>query len=167
MTEVRTIPASTAIEALAPLGDAKVGFDVPSAPTPVAPPEPRPAPAPVAVAPKPVAPPTPAPAADPIEAARATGDKRLTRLADRAEKATAALAAALAAHRADPGRRERIAALEAEIRALKGQDRLAAVRGDYPCTRCSRTFTTPQGVSMHRRRAHEGWDPKAARAGVA
>lgn len=40
-------------------------------------------------------------------------------------------------------------------------------KGVYPCDTCGRVFDTPQGKSMHRRRAHEGFNPSARRAVVA
>lgn len=48
-------------------------------------------------------------------------------------------------------------------RDMHGEERTS---GDYPCTRdgCGRTFDSAQGRAMHERRAHDGFDPNAARA---
>lgn len=65
--------------------------------------------------------------------------------------------------------------LQEQLRAakakLKGSTATAPKRtvnlphGDYPCrSGCDRNFDTPQGRSAHERRAHEGFDPKAAKA---
>jgi hypothetical protein len=73
----------------------------------------------------------------------------------------------------------RIATLEAEIAKLKGRrvktGRIPSttgqipssrphVKGDFPCTHagCGRTFDTGQGLALHRRRTHEGFNPNAA-----
>lgn len=42
-----------------------------------------------------------------------------------------------------------------------------AASGSHACTRtdCDRTFATGQARAMHERRAHDGFDPKAAKAG--
>lgn len=67
----------------------------------------------------------------------------------------------------------RIATLQAEIDKLKRKPakttKAAAPRsqrptkGEHPCTTpgCDRTFDTIQGLTMHQRRAHEGYDPHA------
>lgn len=68
----------------------------------------------------------------------------------------------------------RIAVLQAEIDKLKGKRAKPAktitstgrgiVAGEYLCQReaCGRSFTTVQGVHLHYRRAHEGFNPVKA-----
>lgn len=72
----------------------------------------------------------------------------------------------------------RIAQLEAEIAKLKRKTPKVAkttgvshatrpvVTGEYSCTMdsCDRTFDTTQGVALHQRRAHEGWNPRTVNA---
>jgi hypothetical protein len=68
----------------------------------------------------------------------------------------------------------RIAQLEAEIAKLKRKTPKVAkttgvskatrpvVTGEFACTMdsCDRVFDTSQGVALHQRRAHEGWNPR-------
>lgn len=67
----------------------------------------------------------------------------------------------------DAKRRARIAKLEAELAQLKGRKPKKATGdvGDHACpvNGCDRTFATTQAVAMHRRRAHEGFNPGTAR----
>jgi len=72
----------------------------------------------------------------------------------------------------------RIAQLEAEIAKLKRKTPKVAkttglshatrpvVTGEFACTMdsCDRTFDTSQGVALHQRRAHEGWNPRTVNA---
>jgi hypothetical protein len=81
--------------------------------------------------------------------------------------------------RAHAETRKQIADLEAQLAAakamLRGRTPPAATRstrvvaaGDLlPCRRpdCGRSFDTPQGRAAHERRAHDGFNPRAAKAG--
>lgn len=110
------------------------------------------------------------------------------RLAERIEKQATDLLGRIAAER-DAAERERreqaekdkvraeVARLEAELAEAKARLRgrtppaantkPIAPTGEHGCTRdgCDRTFTSPQGRAMHERRAHDGFDPNAAKAG--
>jgi hypothetical protein len=75
--------------------------------------------------------------------------------------------------------RARLAALRAKASADAIQARLAQVPGhsarpsgprpvvEVPCSRegCGRVFASSQGRALHERRAHDGFDPNAAKAG--
>ena len=72
----------------------------------------------------------------------------------------------------------RIAVLEAEIAKLKRKPAKAAkttgvskatkpvLTGEFSCAldTCDRVFDTSQGVALHQRRAHEGWNPRTVNA---
>lgn len=91
---------------------------------------------------------------------------RTRNLAAKIRSLLADLTARLADESAEAVRAERIAELEAEIRRLKSGGTAKAavpvVAGTHECDECDRSFPSGQGLSMHRRRAHEGFDPKAA-----
>ncbi len=100
-----------------------------------------------------------------IHDAEASEKARTRHLAAKVRKMLDDLSARLEAETEDAKRAEKIAALEAEIRRLKAggscKNGGGAVRGDFPCDECDRHFDSKQGVVMHRRRAHEGFDPNA------
>lgn len=118
---------------------------------------------------------------DLLRTANDCGDKKLTRLATRADAAVTALEAGVKAWRAGKAERDaadrelaakaaRIAALKAELAALTGKpgERKpgsgGATGGPQTCAQCQRTFGSSQAVALHRRRAHEGFNPKAAKS---
>lgn len=94
-----------------------------------------------------------------VKVAALLGD--LTRILRDEEQQTEAARKAAAE---DAKRKARIEQLEQELAALKGQKPRerhtsnigGATHGDYPCREqnCDRTFTTLQGINLHRRRAH-------------
>lgn len=106
-------------------------------------------------------------AASPRKSTRNLGERIKTQLDKLAktlleEKRAAERAAAEA--EADKERRERIAEIEAELRKLKGKPAKRTYTrqtGHYPCDQCDRVFDTPQGLRLHERRAHEGFNPHA------
>ncbi len=119
-----------------------------------------------------------------IAAGKRSGNQRITSIAHRVEADLAKLLELLRAERAQTEERElaarRAAEARAEISRLEAQ--LAAAKAKLrgkpapraaapvasvdlhacPVGGCDRTFESTQAVAMHRRRAHEGYDPAAA-----
>lgn len=144
-------------------------------------PEPVPASPPVARQAGATAPSTPA-RLDTVEqlvaAARETGDKRALLVIGRLQSMVAELHALIAAHRANTAAqaaRERDEAFKAQLAALPKVRKAKAPRdpnaprrvtapvvpGGVDCPLCGRNFPTKQGAVLHRRRAHEGYNPNA------
>ena len=102
----------------------------------------------------------------------------LVDLSDRLADETAASEAKVKADREHAAVAARIAQLEAEIAKLKRKTPKVAkttgvshatrpvLTGEFSCTMdsCDRTFDTSQGVALHQRRAHEGWNPRTVNA---
>jgi hypothetical protein len=93
--------------------------------------------------------------------ARLAVEKEAREATVKADKAAAVVAA-------------RIAELEAELAQLKGKPKTTGkskatrpvITGEYSCTHpdCGRVFDKSQGVALHQRRAHEGWNPRTVNA---
>lgn len=154
---------------LRPLGGKSVTFD--TAPTPqsrhIEQGTLRPKPPPVPAEPTPSAQQRPSSPFALIAKAKATGDRRLVKMAERADDLLRKIESGVEQWEADEQRRQKIAKLEGELAALKGagsatgrSTRLA--RGVHPCAECDRIFDTPQGITAHRRIVHEGFRPRTA-----
>ena len=139
------------IRALKPLGDLPVTFDTPTTKGPAM------------TTPEPLS----------IEALLRLGETHdQPRIAKKAERIRALiddLETAIEADKADAERRAKITKLEAELAALKPPRKQRTrsnrlTKGVYPCDGCDRVLDTPQGLSAHRRRAHEGWNPQTGQA---
>jgi pyruvate/2-oxoglutarate dehydrogenase complex dihydrolipoamide acyltransferase (E2) component len=143
-------------------------------------------------APAPPVNPTPAAVGPSIEQLVAAGKrsdvKRTVVVAGRVEELLTELRARLVAERASvEAKRQReaekqaaraeIAALEKELADAKAKLRgtttppaakpkPATVGGTHPCpvAGCDRTFDSPYGAVLHRRRAHEGFNPRSTKA---
>lgn len=89
-----------------------------------------------------------------IDQAKATGDKRLLRLAERAEDALRQIEEALSAWQ---DKRDKIARLEAELAALKEtlkRKSPTGIHGEFPCPECGKVCATAGGRGSHRANAH-------------
>jgi hypothetical protein len=82
--------------------------------------------------------------------------------------------AKLAKEREKDGVRREVADLEVKLAAARAKlhgrtvpDDAPSPRAASPCSRpgCDRTFASGQARAMHERRAHDGFDPRAATAG--
>lgn len=94
---------------------------------------------------------------------------KIVKKAERIRTLIDELETAIEADKADAERRAKIAKLEAELAALKPPRKQRTrsnrlTKGVYPCDGCDRVLDTPQGLSAHRRRAHEGWNPQTGQA---
>ena len=105
----------------------------------------------------------PAKATDPFAAYLNHPDKTVARQAAKGAQVWATMIAAAQAYDSKAALRKRLAKLEAEakkVRAeLRGKPAKAAPNldhGGYACPECDRNFHAPQGVALHRRRAHGG-----------
>lgn len=85
-----------------------------------------------------------------LRLASASGDRRTVALAGKVARAVGELRTMLAALRV--------------ARLTPGRAPLVNGSGEHLCGApdCDRTFPSAQGLSLHRRRAHEGFDPHAA-----
>jgi len=102
----------------------------------------------------------------------------LVNLTDRLADEQEARDAKVKAEKADAAVAARIAVLEAEIAKLKRKPAKtpkttgashatrAVLTGEFSCTMdsCDRVFDTSQGVALHQRRAHEGFNPRTVNA---
>ncbi len=106
--------------------------------------------------------------ADLITRARKSDVKAIVKLAEKADAAVAKLRERMDEDAEAAKVRAEIAALERKLSAARaklrgGTDTKAAkLTGQVrACDQCDRTFDSGQGLAMHRRRAHEGFDPMA------
>ena len=115
-----------------------------------------------------------------IAAGRRSGSKRTVALADKIHGLVLDLRgrlvadrlvseAKLAKERGEAEVRREVADLEVKLAAARAKLHGRTVPDDAPspCSRpgCDRTFATSQARAMHERRAHDGFDPRAATAG--
>ena len=102
----------------------------------------------------------PVKAADPFAAYLNHPDKAVARHAAKGAEIWAKMTAAAQAYDDKAALRKRLAKLEAEaakVRAeLRGKPAKAAPAGEggYACDECDRNFHAPQGLALHKRRAH-------------
>ena len=105
----------------------------------------------------------PATPADPFAKLLNHPDKTVARHAAKGAAAWAAMTEALAAYDSKAALRKKLAKLEAEaakvraeLRGTKATSTVPLDHGGYRCPECDRNFHAPQGVALHRRRAHGG-----------
>jgi hypothetical protein len=104
-----------------------------------------------------------------VAIARSIGTRRMLLTAARVDHQVAELRALIVAERAkarDEAARQQIVAIDRETKATakaRKPPKQPAGEGPHACGRegCDRSFITTQAAAMHRRRAHEGFDPRA------
>ena len=93
-----------------------------------------------------------------LTAGEKSSQKRTRNLTAKIRESLDDLSSRIEYEASEADRAAKIAELEAQIAALKGQPvrakRNTAPKGEHPCGDCDRVFDTGQGLALHRRRTH-------------